>query len=243
MAEQAGSVIEPTKQELEAALRLELLGDEPSLRHDYQKRLDDLDPKHRAWVEKFVVDRNMSKAFRESGFHITDESRVGIRALQLFKKPKIAEAVRAYDRWITVKNELRIGDMIEETKSVAYSNVLDFMTIDEDGLPRPDFSKATREQMAAISEVVVEEDILAGSKGKAGEPDGPSILRRKVKFKLYDKMNALDKLLRIVGAYVGKEAPQINDNRTVNTQVNVFQTGQQLTPEEQQRAYAKMLEG
>jgi hypothetical protein len=44
-----------------------------------------------------------------------------------------------------------------------FCNIADFMTIGPDGLPRPDFSRCTYDQMAAIKSITIEEFIDKGS--------------------------------------------------------------------------------
>lgn len=81
--------------------------------------------------------------------------------------------------------------IVDELARLGFANMLDYMTIAEDGQPRFDWSKLTRDQAAAIVELTIEEF-------KDGKGEGARDVRR-VKFKLADKRGALTDIARMLG--------------------------------------------
>lgn len=81
----------------------------------------------------------------------------------------------------------------EELERMAFANVQDFTRVDEQGNLVPDFSNATREQLAAIASVTTKRRVLMGRKGEVlGEEVQNS-------FKQADKYRGLEALMRIEG--------------------------------------------
>ena len=81
--------------------------------------------------------------------------------------------------------EMTVGQVLGELSHIGSSNMLDYMKIDASGEPVVDFSKLTREQAAAISEITVDD---AG--GGAG--DGVRQRVKRVRLKLWDKLKGLE---------------------------------------------------
>ena len=81
--------------------------------------------------------------------------------------------------------EMTAAQCLGELSHIGRSNMLDYMKIDKKGDPVVDFSKLTREQAAAISEITVDD---AG--GGAG--DGERKRVRRVRLKLWDKLKGLE---------------------------------------------------
>lgn len=87
-----------------------------------------------------------------------------------------------------VKNRLDVtrDRILEELAALAYSNMTDFIVIDEDGNTRTDLSGLTREQLAALQEVTV--DTYMEGRGE------DAIAVKSVKIKLAPKIGALELL-------------------------------------------------
>lgn len=117
--------------------------------------------------------------------------------------------------------------VIDELAKLGFSNMLDYMAIGPDGQPFMDFSKLTRDQAAAIQEIVVETrpDPLAAPVDEDQEPQGHggSLRRRrtrqdlavpeilKVRFKLADKRAALVDLGKHLGLFKQQVEHDVTD--------------------------------
>ena len=104
------------------------------------------------------------------------------------RRIKTAATARAVSRLAISKERV-----LDELAKLAFSNMADYLKIGADGQPRVDFSKLTRDQAAALTEVTVE-DFLDGR----GE-DARQV--RKVQFKLADKRGPLVDLGRHLGLF------------------------------------------
>jgi phage terminase small subunit len=96
--------------------------------------------------------------------------------MEAVKKAKAAQSARL---------EITADAVVAELAKLGFANMLDFMQPADNGVPRLDFSRLTRDQAAALAEVTVEET-----------GDG-----RRVRFKLADKRAALVDLGRHFGIF------------------------------------------
>jgi phage terminase small subunit len=105
------------------------------------------------------------------------------------RRLKAAATARAVARLAITKEHV-----LTELAKLAFANMADYIEIGADGQPRLDFSALTRDQAAAIHEVVTETRIEE-------RDDGPPIIITKTKFKLADKRGPLVDLGRHLGLF------------------------------------------
>jgi phage terminase small subunit len=122
--------------------------------------------------------------------------------VRLAKHPEIQEALaRARDEKARIQAEatklavertaITMERVAVELARLGFANMLDYMRVGPSGDPVLDFSKLTREQAAALTEVTVD-DYLEGRGETAREV-------RKVKFKLADKRASLMDIAKLFG--------------------------------------------
>lgn len=96
------------------------------------------------------------------------------------------------------KFEVTQERIMEEVAHLAFSNIMDYVTIDDNGQAFIDLSTMTRQQAAALAQIEVIE--LPPQEGmtvdEKGEPQAYSREVLKVKIKMWDKLNALEKLMK-----------------------------------------------
>lgn len=92
--------------------------------------------------------------------------------------------------------------VVAELARLAFANSMDYWTIDSKGQPQLDLSKITRDQGAAISEIVVDEY-------KDGRGEDAREVKR-VRIKLADKRQALVDLGRHLGLFVDPSVLNLN---------------------------------
>jgi phage terminase small subunit len=112
------------------------------------------------------------------------------------RKPEIAAAIAEAQNKRAERAELTADMVVDELRKIAFANMDDYMKATPGGDPYLDFSRLTRDQKAALHEVTIE-DFVDGR----GE-DARAVKR--VKFKLHDKLGALDKLGRHLGLFDAK---------------------------------------
>ena len=169
-----------------------------------------LTPKQEQSVHEYLIDLNATQAAIRAGYSPKTATSQGSRLLRnvhvatLIEQGRLEAAGRA---------KLKLDDIIEEIRKVAFANMADYTRLLGDQLV-PDFSVATRNQIAAVSNIEVTEEIVNGSEPVAdGEVSPRTVLRRRLRFGLHDKLGALlnlEKYHRGFGATLN-----INDHTSV----------------------------
>ncbi len=149
-----------------------------------------LSPLQARFVEEYLVDLNAADAARRAGYSKRGANRKGY---DLLRTPKIQAAVTAAKQARSRRTDADADAVIAELNLIAFSNMLDYMTIQDDGTVAIDFSAVDRDQAAAILELVVDE--YTDGKGDDARPV------KRVKFKLADKKGALVDLGRHHGLF------------------------------------------
>ena len=142
----------------------------------------ELNEKQKRFVREYLVDLNATQAAVRAGYSIKTAKEIGYENLT---KPHIAAAV---DEALATEAGITRTRVIDELARIGFANMDDYIRITNDGEPFIDLSEMTREQAAAINEVTVED--FKDGRGK----DARQV--RRVKFKMNDKLAALDKIGR-----------------------------------------------
>lgn len=166
-----------------------------------------LTPKQEAFCRFYIETGNASEAYRRAyNAEKMKDTTIHVKASELLADGKVAVRVAELQAAIAKRHEVTVDRVVRELALIGFSNMLDYMSTQEDGSAYVDLSKLTREQAAAIGEVT-SETYFEG----AGEDARPV---KRTKFKLSDKRAALVDLGRHLGMF-----PQKIDG-TVNHQHN-----------------------
>ena len=159
-------------------------------------------PKQKAFVEEYLIDLNATRAAKRAKYKDPNYGRVLTAKTHVWKAIERAMEKRA------IRTEITQDKVLEEIAKIGFANITDFLEyktalriIDYDDNNNPIYDwgvmVVTKDSEnvdgAAISEVSVSKD---GT----------------FKFKLYDKLNALDKLARHLNIYTGQSV----DEETIN---------------------------
>ena len=148
-------------------------------------------PRQKRFVQEYLIDLNATQACIRAGYAKGKSAEV--QGSVLLGNPKVAEAVVKAQEKAAARHEVTLDRIIAELAKLGFSNMQDYMRVGPDGDPVLDFSRLTREQAAALTEVTVE-DFVDGR----GE-DARAV--RRVKFKLADKRAALVDLGKHLGGF------------------------------------------
>jgi phage terminase small subunit len=162
-----------------------------------------LNNKHEKFAQAIAAGKSQAEAYEEAGYkpsrsnasNLARDPAVVARVTALLRREREIEAVGtevAIERSAITK-EL----VLEELAKAGFANMLDYIQIGPDGLPYTDFSTITRDQAAAIGNVVVE--TTPGVKGDDGTVIRPEV--KKVRFSLLDKLSSLEKLGKHLGLF------------------------------------------
>jgi phage terminase small subunit len=149
------------------------------------KRKSGLTARQKLFVSEYLVDMNATQAYLRAGYKVS-ESVAAVNASQTLRNPKICEAIHEAIGRRLLKLEITNDNVLQEIAKLAFSNVLDFISVQQDGTAFVDLSQMTREQAAAIHELSFDETT-------ENSPDGMRPIK-KVKFKLADKGTNLERL-------------------------------------------------
>lgn len=152
-----------------------------------------LTPKQAAFVREYLVDLNATQAAIRAGY---SEKTAYSQGQRLLKNVEVQAAIAEAQAQRAKRTEVTADRVVEELAKLAFSNMLDYMTVTPDGFAVVDLSNLTREQAAAITELQVDEYW-------EGHDDDARQVKR-VKFKLADKKGALELLGKHLGMFTDK---------------------------------------
>lgn len=147
-----------------------------------------LAPNHRVFVEHYLVTLSYTAAAKAAGYSRARARKTGS---ELAARPDVARAIGM--AMVDVSPLLSKPTLVAELLQIGFSNVANFLRKNAVGDIYIDLSKATREQMAALSSVEVEEFV---------EGHGEDAHRiRRTKIKLWDKRAALESAGKAMGIF------------------------------------------
>jgi phage terminase small subunit len=155
--------------------------------------MTELTPRQRRFCEEYLVDLNASAAARRAGYSFATAYSIGQENL---KKPEIATEIQRRIEARSKRTEITADQVVTELGKIAFANMLNYMTIQDDGTAVVDFSMVDRDQGAVMREVTIE--TYAEGRGE----DTQTVKR--IKFALYDKKGALELLGRHFGLFTDK---------------------------------------
>lgn len=147
-------------------------------------------PKQERFCREYLLDFNAKQAAIRAGYSEKTAGNIGHETLN---KPEVAAFIQAHQAKDAEKLGVTRDAVVAELAKIGFSNMLNFMTVGSDGLPRTDFSGLNRDNAAALQELTIDE--YTDGKGE----DAREV--RKVKFKLADKRSALVDLGKHLGMW------------------------------------------
>lgn len=153
--------------------------------------------KHERFAQEIAKGTAIGAAFVAAGYKANDGNASRLNGNEKVRA-RVGEllAAGAEQAGVTVQR------IVEELAKVGFANMQDYMKVGPDGDPVLDFSGLTRAQAAALAEVTVEDF-------KDGRGEDARDVRR-VKFKLNDKLSALEKLGKHLGMFSDKPRDPID---------------------------------
>lgn len=146
--------------------------------------------RHELYAQGLAKGMKQLKAYKAAGFKPNSKS-----ATQLAKNELIVARQRELVELAAADCGISVGRVLRELEKIGFSNMLDYVKIDDDGQPCLDFTDLERDKAAAIGEITT--DVMTN-------PRDGSITRR-TKFKLLDKKGALVDLGRHLGMFVDRK--------------------------------------
>jgi phage terminase small subunit len=149
----------------------------------------DLTPNQFRFVEEYLLDpTNLKQCAIRAGYTETNAS---ARATQLMNDPKVRAAIDSAQQARAHRMGITQERVLKELALIAFSNLKDIITVNEDGTTSVDMKNMPRDIAAALSEVSM---TMKGGKVKS----------MTAKAVLNSKMAALEKLGKHLGIFVDK---------------------------------------
>lgn len=142
-------------------------------------------PRQRRFVEEYLVDLNGAQAAIRAGYA---PKRASDAARKTLKNREVADAVAAGMAAKRRRAEISADRVVEEYARIAFADIADFVRFGPDGMEVLEAAALSKEQTAAIAEVTESKTQRGGT----------------VRFKLHDKLAALNALAR----HLGMNAPE-----------------------------------
>ena len=149
--------------------------------------LPPLTTRQQVFVEEYLIDLNATQAAIRAGYAKKTARFIGCENLT---KPNIAAAVASAMQERSARVQLEADDVLRHLKAIALSNICNYLSYGPNGVVLKDSRGLTDGQSAAIEEVAE----TVGSKG-----------RRTIRFKLQDKVKAIDMAMKHLGLYAAQK--------------------------------------
>lgn len=168
-----------------------------------------LDPKHKKFADQYLKTNRKAASAVFAGYSKRSSH---TEASRLLKRPDIAAYIAARVAEATEPAEL-LGTkaealgvrVVKEMETLAFANIADLIVINANGEPSFDLSKATREQLAAISSLKTKSTKRYDNKG------AHIATENEVAINLADKYRGLELLGRHLGLFKAEEQRVIVD--------------------------------
>lgn len=157
------------------------------------------DPQQEAFAQARLAGKTADEAYVLAGYKQNRSN-----ASRLNRNPavvaRIAELQAAVAERVVEASAVTKERVLEELAKLGFSNMLDYVAARDDGFVHLDLSQLTRDQAAAIQEVVIDEYNERVEGGDKGETRAV----KKVRFKLADKRGALVDIGKHLGMFTEK---------------------------------------
>lgn len=168
-------------------------------------------PKHERFAQELAKGSSASAAYVAAGYAKSDSN-----ASRLSGNEKVRSRVEELLEEGAEKAGVTIERIVAELAKVGFANMGDFLKATTGGDPFFVYAELTDEQKAALAEVTVEDF-------KEGRGEDARDVRR-IKFKLHDKLGALEKLGKHLGMFKDKVELTGKDGKDLPvTPVTIFQ--------------------
>jgi phage terminase small subunit len=175
--------------------------------------LSKLTDKQKAFCESYVRHFNKLVALKDGGYWTPQKSGgsqavlVQQRFENIMKSPSVQQYILLLKQSVASRLDISMDDIIDEYKSMAFTNMADLVEWDDKGMTILKSSKQlTKAQKAGIAEITE-------TTTKAGTV---------VKIKLHNKQTALDRLFEILKSLEERETGDEGPAKISQTQINVI---------------------
>ena len=151
-----------------------------------------LTDKQERFCQEYIIDLNATQAALRAGYSAKCINHQGPANLL---KPIIQVEIQKLKAKRSERVQIEADSVVKELAKVAFSNIKNYLNIEDDEVYFKDFKDITDEHAAAIESVKVTKKIIKGKK------ENDDIEIQAIQFKLHSKLNALEQLGKHLGIY------------------------------------------
>lgn len=153
---------------------------------------DDLNPKQRLFATEYIVDLNATKAAKRAGYSEDSAGQIGH---ELLKKHEVQKLIQEAMAERSKRTEITADMVLAELGRVAFSNMAHYARWNSHMVDLVDSEELSEDATRCVSEITQTVTAEGGT----------------VKFKLHDKVGALEKIARHLGMFNDKLRLQGDD--------------------------------
>lgn len=139
--------------------------------------------KHKRFCEEYIKDFNAAAAARRVGYHRSGDR---VRAAEILQRPEVQSYLKEIIEGVRNQNQMEVDDLVQSLKRIAFSDIGDYFDEDNNILPIHKIENGPR---AALEQY--QDDEYPSNHG----------VRRIRRIKLRSKLDAIEKLMKYMGAY------------------------------------------
>lgn len=147
-----------------------------------------LTAKQEKFCQEYLADLNATQSAIRAGYSIDTAHSIGWENL---RKPEIQLRLTELRKELNDQNGNLAQQVIDELKKIGFSNIQDML---ESGNEIKDITTLDRDKAAVISSIKKSKTTFGDGEGNEGE-------KETVEFKMWDKLNALEKLGKHLGIF------------------------------------------
>lgn len=166
-----------------------------------------LNPKQQRFVDEYLIDLNATQAAIRAGY---SAKHADVQGPRLLGNAGVAAAIQTGRARLTRKLEVTQERVLQELARIAFADMRDLFTWDEERACYIPSANLTDDQAAAVS--AVEAETL-----RTTAPDGTVDTKIRLKLKTYDKKGALDSLAKHLGMFVERHEHTGRDGGPIET--------------------------
>lgn len=186
-----------------------------------------LSAKRQRFVHEYLIDLNAAGAYKRAGYVVKNDHLAAVEGARLLTNPDVAAAISAAQAKLAKKLEVNAESVLREYCRIAFSDI--GQVFDDSGQIQA-VKDIPEDARRAVSSIKVRR-VIEGSGDDAEEIET-------VEFKLWDKLNALEKLAKHLGLL--KDQVELTGPNGKPVQITVVEviressSGQSLPSPEQQ---------
>jgi len=166
-----------------------------------------LKPREERFCIEYLIDLNATQAAIRCGYA---KSNAHVNGYKLLQRPKVIECINDLKAEREKRTEVSIDKVVKEFSLIAFSDIKDYVTIDElTGAVRAHSFEQMPKESSRVVKKIKEDRVIRETPGDSKE----MIVHDKREFEMYDKIRALENLRE----HLEKLGPRPNINLNLTT--------------------------